>query len=318
MRLTYAITPPNQATSKERRHALAELQSARISALPIDALLVYDVQDEAERNGAPRPFSFMPKLDPLRYAFDELQVGELPRVVYRALVAQSESSLRPWLERVHASGGRAVFVGAPSRNTHSALTPSRALSLARSHAPGLACGGVLISERHTEAGTEDARAWAKVQHGCSFFVSQTVWSVNATKRLLLDLQRRAEQANSKVPPILLTSSPCGSPQTLQFLEWLGVDVAPSLKRELSSAKDMLQRSVALATDLIAELNDFALERGLRVGFNVESVTSRAAEVEASAELVIRVHRLLRWPPVYPNQTDEQGNHCYRVGSQVAD
>jgi len=89
-RLTYAITPPNQTTPDERRRAIAAAQSARVSSLPVDALLVYDVQDEAARNGNPRPFSFVPKVDPLSYAFDELQIGALPRVVYRAVAEQSE------------------------------------------------------------------------------------------------------------------------------------------------------------------------------------------------------------------------------------
>jgi hypothetical protein len=55
-RLTYAIAPPNRTTAPERRREIAAEQSARISALPIDALLVYDVQDEAARNASQRPF----------------------------------------------------------------------------------------------------------------------------------------------------------------------------------------------------------------------------------------------------------------------
>src|SRR6478609_4458967 len=74
-RLTYAITPPNQTTPEERRRTIAAAQSARVSSLPVDALLVYDVQDEAARNGSPRPFPFAPKFDPLSYAFDDLQIG---------------------------------------------------------------------------------------------------------------------------------------------------------------------------------------------------------------------------------------------------
>src|SRR5688572_26523564 len=87
-RLTYAITPPRRTTPSERRRAVAALHGARISKLPIDAVLVYDVQDEAARNASPRPFPFIPKVDPLTYAFEELAVGDLPRVVYRAIADQ--------------------------------------------------------------------------------------------------------------------------------------------------------------------------------------------------------------------------------------
>ena len=291
LRLTYAVTPPSHTTSLERRRAIAAAQSARLAALPIDALLVYDVQDEAARNGAPRPFAFVPKVDPLAYAFEELRVSGLPRVVYRAVTQHDEASLCRWLDALQARGGHAVLVGAPSRQSSTALTLASALSLSRARAPSVRLGGVVIPERHQSPGTEDARVWAKMQLGCGFFVSQTVWAVSATKRLLRDLLVRAEQAESAAPPILLTFSPCGSPQTLQFQEWLGVDVPPTVKRELLCAKDMLSRSIELAVDAFAEVRAFANEHGLTIGCNVESVSSRATEVEAAIELVRRIDRL---------------------------
>lgn len=290
-RLTYAIAPPNRSTPAERRREIAVAQSARISALPLDALLVYDVQDEASRNGAPRPFSFQPKVDALSYAFDELQVGSLPRVVYRAVAEQGEASLRLWLDSLHVRGGLAVLVGAPSRQMSPSLTLPQAYSLCRSQVPALSFGGVVIPERHRAAGAEDARVWAKMQQGCGFFVSQTVWSVNATKRLLHDLRVRVEREGGRVPPLLLTFSPCGSRQTLEFLEWLGVELDASVRRELLSAPDMLARSVQLASEAFAEIFAFAAEQGLRVGCNVESVSARAEEVDASVELLRRIDRL---------------------------
>jgi len=291
-RLTYAIAPPNQATPRERRRAIAAMQAARISALPIDALLVYDVQDESARVGAPRPFSFHPKVDPLSYAFDELRLGALPRVVYRAVAQpEGEASLGPWLARLQARGGEAVLVGAPSRSTRAALTLTQAYALCRRRHPSLSFGGVVIPERHEASGAEDARVWAKVQQGCRFFVSQTVWSVAATKRLLRDVRRRAEQEGAEAPPILLTLSPCGSEQTLRFLKWLGVGLPAYVEQELLSARDMLARSVELAAETFDCLRAFALEQGLHVGANVESVSARAEEIDASLELLARVDRL---------------------------
>jgi hypothetical protein len=290
-RLTYAIAPPNRATPAERRSVIAAAQSARISALPLDALLVYDVQDEAARNGAPRPFPFTPKVDPLSYAFDELDVGTLPRVVYCAVAQQGEAALHQWLDRLRARRGYAVLVGAPSRNASTSLSLPEAFALCTRHAPSLPFGGVLIPERHEAAGGEDARVWAKMQQGCRFFVSQTVWSVAAMKQLLQDLRVRAELEGGSPPPVLLTLSPCGSEQTLRFLEWLGVSLPTAVKRELLSAKDMLSRSVELATDAFDEVRTFAAAQGLDVGCNVESVSARAEEVEASLELVRRIDQL---------------------------
>lgn len=291
MRLTYAIAPPNQSTPVARRKEIAAEQSARIASLPIDALLVYDVQDEAARNSRARPFAFAPKVDPLQYAFAELSVGSLPRVVYRAVTGQNETSLRGWLQQLQGLGGHAVLVGAPCRQAAASLTLPQACALSRRHQPGLSFGGVLIPERHEAAGNEDARVWAKMQQGCRFFVSQTVWSVAATKRLLGDLRLRCELEGGAPPPVLLTFSPCGSRQTLEFLRWLGVAVPNFVERELLAATDMLARSVDLAVDAYAEIRDFAEEQGLVVGCNVESLTARATEVTASIELLRRIDQL---------------------------
>lgn len=292
-RLTYAITPPNRTTSRERRRAIAAAQSARIAELPIDALLVYDVQDESARNAGPRPFPFVPKVDPLTYAFEELAIADLPRVVYRAVVGENAASLCGWLEALQAHGGSAIFVGAPSRHSAPSLTLSDALSTCRRHVPRIAVGGVVIPERHQAHADEDARVWRKMQSGCRFFVSQTVWSAATTERLLDDLCRRAEREGRTMPQVVLSLSPCGSPQTLEFLEWLGVEVPEAVKRELNSARDMLARSIDLGTDTFARLHAFATRKGFTVGCNVESVSSRAAEVEASIELVHRIDYLLR-------------------------
>src|SRR6185369_15621190 len=109
-------------------------------------------------------------------------------------------------------------------------------------------------------------------------------------RMLRDLRAKADRERVAVPPILLTLSPCGSPQTLAFLEWLGVRVPAPVARELLAAKDMLARSVDLAAEAFAELRHHAAALGLTVGCNVESVSSRVAEVDASVELVQRLAR----------------------------
>lgn len=295
LRLTYAIAPPSRKLSPERRGAIAEAQSARIAALPIDALLVYDVQDETLRNERPRPFPFSAKIDPLTYAFDELELGSLPRVVYRAVADQDEGSLLAWLTRLSRLGARAVLVGAPSRSAQARLTLSDAWELRRTHVPHLPLGGVVIAERHVGPGSEDARLLTKTERGCGFFVSQTVWSARSMGALLRDLRRahRAAQSShgpapSPLPQILVTLSPCGSKQTLEFLEWLGVHIAPEIRSELLAAPDMLARSVELSMAIYSELRALAADLGLSLGWNIESVSTRREEVDAAVELLQRI------------------------------
>lgn len=295
MRLTYAITPPNLSTNEERRAVLANATSARISSLPLDALLVYDLQDESARTHEERPFPFSPKVDALSYAFHDLEV-EVPRVVYRAVANHHAADLRQWLARLHTLRGRAVFVGAPSRRGAAALTLDQAYYISRTHAPELSFGAVLIAERHQTSGEEDLRAWRKMQQGCRFFVSQTMWSAAATKALLRAVSVRRDLTNTAQPQLLLTLSPCGSEQTLRFQRWLGVDVPPRIANELLHAPDMLARSIELAAEVFEDVHAFAQRLGIDVGCNVESVSSRLSEIEASIELTRRIAAYLGRSP----------------------
>ncbi len=90
---------------------------------------------------------------------------------------------------------------------------------------------MLIAERHEARGAEDERVLAKVAQGCSFFITQAVYSLTASKNVLSDLYYRCRGANCPVPPVLVTLSPCGSKKTLEFLAWLGTDRAMTVPRD---------------------------------------------------------------------------------------
>ena len=54
--LLFGITPPRAETAPDRISEIAARTLARVEALPVDALVLYDITDEADRNAAPRPF----------------------------------------------------------------------------------------------------------------------------------------------------------------------------------------------------------------------------------------------------------------------
>ena len=66
--LLYGTTPPREGTGEEAVRLAAEKLAARLSALPLDGVVVYDIQDEAGRTAVPRPFAFTGTIDPRRYA----------------------------------------------------------------------------------------------------------------------------------------------------------------------------------------------------------------------------------------------------------
>lgn len=292
-RLTYGITPPKLSTPEPRRREIAAAQAARVARLPVDALVVYDLQDESSRTDAERPFPFLQAIDPLEYAYEYLHSVTQPRIVYRSVSGLQEADLVSWLARLHGLGGAAVLVGAPSKTQSVSLHLNDAYRARSVHVPGLALGGVVIAERHEVRGAEDERVLHKVDQGCGFFITQAVYSVTASKNLLSDLHYRCAATNRHVPALLVTLSPCGSRKTLEFMAWLGVSVPRWLQNELMHARDILEKSIELCVQTFAELHEFAKEKQILLGCNVESVSLNKAEIEASVELVGRIRNILR-------------------------
>jgi hypothetical protein len=293
LRLTYGITPPKLSTPEARRREIASLQGSRIANLPIDALIVYDLQDESSRTDAQRPFPFLQAIDPLDYAYGYLGAVAQPKIVYRSVSGLDAAQLADWLRRLHRLGGAAVLVGAPSKAQKVNLHLSDAYRLRSVEVPEITLGGVVIAERHEARGAEEERVLQKVDQGCSFFISQAVYAVTASKNLLSDLHYRCQDAGRETPPLLVTLSPCGSKKTLEFMAWLGVSVPRWLQNELLHAQDILSKSVELSLQAFSELYEFAVEKGIPLGCNVESVSLQKAEIEASVEMVRRIAQLMR-------------------------
>ncbi len=291
-RLTYGITPPKVSFDAPRRKSLAEQQRTRIEALPVDALVVYDLQDESSRTDAVRPFPYLQTVEPLEYATVDLAGLEVDKLVYRSVAKQGEDELLAWMQRAQAQRVSTVFVGAPSADATVRLRLSDAYRLRSANYPELLLGGVAIAERHRSRGEEDARIAFKQHAGCSFFVSQAVYDVTATKDLLSDLWFRSVRDHKPMPAVLVTLSPCGSLKTLEFLDWLGVVVPRWVQNELRAAGDILQTSVDTALAAFEELHAFAEAKGFAIGCNVESVALRRAEIDASVEMVHRVAQVM--------------------------
>src|SRR5947208_15016804 len=95
--LLFALTPPRLDSGPERIQAIADTTLARLRPLNLDGLILYDIDDEAARNPAERPFPFSPTLDPAQYLERNLTSWQGPVVVYRAVGKYSATDLRSWL-----------------------------------------------------------------------------------------------------------------------------------------------------------------------------------------------------------------------------
>lgn len=292
----YGVTPPKQATPPEALTEIARLQRERVATLGADGLIVYDIQDESDRNAEPRPFPFFPLLDSAEYA--ERHLGELPveKIVYRCVHRLPRADFLTWLDKTRALPQRSlsVLVGAPSRNTApNSLKLSEANLLAQKLAPDLLLGGIAIAERHGTRGDEHERLVAKMEQGCRFFVSQTVYDASSTKSLLSDYALLLASKQLSPVPILLSFAPCGSVKTIEFMKWLGITFPRWLENELRHSADPLEQSIRLCEQQLEEILDFAQRKQVPVGINIESVSIRKAEIEAAAELFVRMKARLR-------------------------
>ncbi len=272
---------------------IAAQQEARLGSLGLDGLIIYELQDEAERTSEPRPFPFLPTVDPLAYAHQHLGRLAVPKIVYRCVSRDTAAGLVGWLQQPRpASSQLSVLVGAASRHAPASLRLTEAYALARQHAPAHVLGGIAIAERHARTGDEHERILAKTEAGCRFFVTQAVYDVTATKSLLSDYALATRRSGVEPVPIILTFSPCGSAKTLAFMQWLGIAFPRWLENELRHAPDPLATSVGLCEKIYAEAWEYARDKGLPLGVNVESVSIRKAEIEASVELFRRLRALM--------------------------
>ena len=283
----YGIAPPKRATPPQRLATIIDRQLARIRDIEADALIVYDIQDESERVADERPFPFLPTIDPHEYAFEHLQALTTPKIVYRSVGGDDEASFGRWISQPRSG---VVLVGAPSRNTHATLPLSRAYALARNHAPAQLVGGIAIAERHAHKGTEHERMLAKMRMGCRFFVTQAVYDVTATKSLISDYALTLSSMELDPVPVILTFAPCASEKTLAFMRWLGISFPRWLENELKHARDPLATSLRLCEATFDDVYAFARSKRVPLGINVESVSIRKAEIEASVELFNSLRR----------------------------
>jgi len=290
--LLFGITPPKRHETEQRVKEIAAVTAERLARLPIDGVILYDIDDEADRVAEERPFPFLPTLDPARYYAEHLSAGDLPAIIYRCVGKYSDGELRDWLGAADPRRILSVFVGPSSRDQSVRTDLHSAHAAHRQVRPELMLGGVVIGERHTRGQDEHLRMLAKQERGCSFFVSQVVYHVNETKNLISDYFYECRAREIAPRPVIFTLSVCGSLKTLEFLRWLGVDVPRWLQNSIRYASDPLAESCRQAVSIARDLADFCQHLDMPYGFNVESVSIRKAEIDATVELAANIALLL--------------------------
>jgi len=293
--LLYGTTPPRAGASPDAVQAAADKLAARLQPLPIDGVVVYDIQDESGRTATPRPFTFTGTVDPRSYsALLSARTGK-PAITYKCVGDLDEAAWRAWLDAAAYEHGVQFLsiVGRPTSGVRHPLALSKAIRLAAAHPAVFTVGGVAIAERHTAERSESARLLAKGIEGCGYFISQTVYHADASVRLLADYARDCRGAGVEPRRIVLTFSPVGREKTMAFLSWLGVRIPPDTARAILAAARPLAKSIEISGDNLRRILEQPYAREIPLGINVESVSINKDEIDASVDLFHALREVIR-------------------------
>lgn len=146
--LLYGLTPPRKSSTTDQAESIASAALARLEKVDIDGLILYDVDAEADRTEAPRPFPFMPMMDPASFLEEHLARWAGPVIVYRAVGKYTGEQLDRWLTAADRERVLTVLVGAASRDqeVRTSLPEAYRRHAALPSPPRM--GGVVIAERH--------------------------------------------------------------------------------------------------------------------------------------------------------------------------
>lgn len=290
----YSFSPPKITTEEERILAIAERQKQWLSGLDLDGLILYDIQDESSRTNEERTYPFIPTIAPEIYSKRYLADINIPKIIYKSIANHRREQFADWLSH-NKELEYAVFVGASSQQQvrETSFSLLDAYELGQQISGNLLLGGVTIPERHGKKGDEHLRIFSKKAQGCRFFISQCVYNLNDTKNLLSDYYYSTQENGQDMAPIIFTLAPCGSLKTLQFMQWLGIQVPRWLYNDLKNSKDILEASIRTTAHIASEILDYARTKSIPVGFNIESISMKKEEIEASGVLLNRVADMLK-------------------------
>lgn len=305
--LLFAMTPPRATTSEERVQEIADAALARLEPLDLDGLILYDLDDESDRADGERPFPYLETMDPSRFLAGPMAAWDGNAIVYRCVGKYDEDELVTFLE--HRQAGEAtVFVGASSSDKPVKTSLPRAVEVFTEVERDVLLGGVVIPERHARSGDEHERLLRKQERGVGFFVSQVVYDTGEAKDMISDYVYACEERGVAPARVIFTLSLCGSEKTLDFLRWLGVDVPRWVANELRRSHDTLEASYEHCISAARELARFCRYLDVPFGFNVESVSTRKVEIEATVQLAREVAAILdRGPAAGPQVGGEEAS-----------
>ncbi len=291
--LLYGITPPRKDIDENKLHEINAKRIDRIKKLPIDGLVVYDVQDESLRNNEKRPFPYIATIDAFSYVNLYLNSLSCDKIIYKPVSNQDAGEFKKWLNSPGILNNNYVFVGSPSTKLKPQMSLDDAYKIIAVKKPEITFGAIMIPERHQVKNNEHERVINKSNQGASFFISQCVYNIELTKNYLSDYYYFCKNNSIAIQRQVFTFTPCGSVNTLNFMKWLGISIPKWLENELNNSTNILEKSIEENLKNIAEIIKFCKEKNIPYGINIESVSIKKEEIDASIYMIETASAMLK-------------------------
>jgi len=279
----FGTNPPKKNILIDEVASIADRLLSRLESLNYDGFIVYDIQNEATRTSAPRPFPYCLRHDPRLYSQILYDKSGKPSITYKSISQENVEEFSHWLSEAwyRYAVRDLVLVGSPSKGEKIKLSLEDAYKTLNGHACDFYLGGVTIAERHLKKNDEYSRILAKEKHGCQYFITQAIYNSQATIDFLTRYAIECKAKGIAPRRIILTFSPCGSAKTLAFIEWLGISVPEATKLRILQADDPLKESLWISRNNFEQVVQACLPFGIPLGINIESLTHRKEEVDAA-------------------------------------
>lgn len=292
--------PPGFGTPPGKCAQICSKFAARSRALATDGFIVYDIQDEPGRSDMQRPFPFRKLMDSSPYASLLARTSGKPCLVYKCV---ADEQFDDWIDVASQDHGHTAvnLVGrASSEGDYQGPTLAQAMVKVKQHA-GLRFGGVCIAERHTmesakargkDYPTEHLNMVRKQVAGAEWFISQAVYDVEPTIRLLQDYAAVCRQRGLTPQKVVLTFAPVSRSKTMNFLKWLGVRVPQDVEASILQSESPVEESIQILCRHLETILQECSNLGVPLGISCESVSIFKAEIDGVHELFRRLQSIL--------------------------
>lgn len=279
-------TPPRASIEDDQLNQISQKLLQRLDNIEVDGLIVYDIQDESSRIDKPRPFPFMETHDPRAWSKRLKDASNKPVITYKSVSSRTTEEFTQWLQEAWDDFDikDIVLVGSPSSEGDIKLPLPEAYTTLGKMPLDFNLGGVTIAERHAKKKDEHLRLINKSEAGCEFFISQAVYNPQATADLISQYAQTCKAQGLTPKRVILTFTPCGSAKTLEFMEWLGISVPVATKNRILGSNNPLDESIKICRSALELIMETALPDGVPLGLNIESLTNRKEEIDASIQL----------------------------------